>query len=144
MGRNQNINPSEEAEEEICFVLMCWVRESDLKACKEPGTEQRENYNPQFPTAFVDIAVINQLDIDLMSLKMKVKCWEDDNQLVLTSESDHEMDRLLRLKISQFIQAKPNNQLRSQALWSNRSLNLLISTIPATPCCFRISSRSPT
>lgn len=35
--------------------------------------EQIVNYNTTCPTAFDDIAVINQLDMDLVCLKMRVK-----------------------------------------------------------------------
>lgn len=49
--------------------------------------DHRHNYDPQFPTTYDDIVVINQLDMDLVSLKMKVKVWEDDNEIVFPSET---------------------------------------------------------
>lgn len=40
--------------------------------------EQRANYDPACPTAFDDISFISQFDIDLVSLQMIVKVWEDE------------------------------------------------------------------
>lgn len=47
--------------------------------------KRRENYDSQCPIAFDDIDIINQLDMDLLYLQMKVKVWEDDHECVLSS-----------------------------------------------------------
>lgn len=52
--------------------------------------ERRQNYDPSCPTAFDDIDVINQLDMDLLCLQMKVKVWEDEHELVLTDGKQEE------------------------------------------------------
>lgn len=46
-----------------------------IKKLAAIGAEQRENYDPRCLTASDDITVINQLDMDLVSLQMKVKTW---------------------------------------------------------------------
>lgn len=52
--------------------------------------EQRANYDPTYSTAFDDITMINQLDIHLVCLHMRVKFWEDKNKLLVPIDSKAE------------------------------------------------------
>lgn len=53
------------------------------KMVSEICAKRRRKYDPSCPTAFDDIAVINQLFMDLLWLQMKVKVWEDEHELVI-------------------------------------------------------------
>lgn len=55
-----------------------------IKRISEICAENKHNNDPSCPNAFDDdFAVINQLDMDLFCLLIKVKFWEDEHDLVI-------------------------------------------------------------
>lgn len=46
----------------------------------------RMNYDPTGPTAYDDYAILSQLDMDLITLQMKIRFWEQDKPLYVPVE----------------------------------------------------------